>query len=147
MVGQRPKFYSGSFKDVLFWFLRGHSDSDMGRTSDVHRWDFLGLKTSMRRLISRSVQSDSIYNSPILSGNIRYIGILIIWLFISYYMHYASSYVTYWVSYSHLFLHCRWYCRYLSWGRGVDFWTAASVYEHFVAVVFWLRVLRSFLIV
>ena len=35
-------FCSGSFGDVLFWFLRGHSDNGMGRTSDVHRGDFLG---------------------------------------------------------------------------------------------------------
>ena len=42
---------SSSFGDVLFWFLQGYSGSSMGRTSDVHRGDFLGLETSIRRLM------------------------------------------------------------------------------------------------
>ena len=33
---------SGSFRDIMFRFLRGHYDSGIGRTSDVHRGNFLG---------------------------------------------------------------------------------------------------------
>ena len=77
----------------------------MERTSAVHRGDFLGLKTSMQWLMFCSVQSGSVCNSLILSGNTIYTGISLIWLSVSYYMHSASAYVTYWVSYSHLFLY------------------------------------------
>ena len=116
----------------------------MGRTSDVHKWDFLGLETSIRRLIFYSVQSGSVCNSPILLGNTIYMGILVIWLSVFCYVHSASAYVTYWVLYSRLILHYRWYCRYRSWRRATDFPTATSVYEHFDAAVFLLRVLYPF---
>ena len=87
--GPAPKFCYGSFEDILLRFIRGHSDSGMGRTSAVHKGDFLGLMTSMRWLIFCSVQSDSVCNSPILSSNTIYTGILIIWVLVSYYMHCA----------------------------------------------------------
>ena len=73
-----PKFCYGSFGDILFWFLRGHSSSGIGRTSTVHRWNFLSLETSMQQLIFCSVQSGSVCNLPILSGNIIYTGLPII---------------------------------------------------------------------
>ena len=110
----------------------------------MHKGDFLGLKTSMRWLIFYSVQSGSVCNSPILSGNTIYTGILIIWLVVFYLVHFVSTYVTYWVLYSCLCLHCTWYCRYLRWGKGVNFLTTTSVYEYFDAVVFWLEILYSF---
>ena len=71
-------FCSGSFGDILFWFLRGHSDSGMEMTSDVHRGDFLGLKTSIRRLMFCYILSGSICNSSVLSGNTIYTRIPII---------------------------------------------------------------------
>ena len=105
----------------------------------------MGLETSIQRLMFCSIQSSWECNSPILSCNIIYTRIQLIWLLsVSYYVHSASTYVTYWVSYSRLFLHYRWYCRHLSWDRGTDFLTAASVYEHFDTAVFWLRVSYSF---
>ena len=145
MAGQRLIFCYSSFDDVLFWFLWEYSNSDMGRTSAIHRGDVLGLKTSMWWFMFYSVQSGSVCNSPILSDNIIYTRISTIWLLVSYYVHYVSTYVSYRVSYSNLYLHCRWHCRYLSW-RGVDFLTAVSVYEHFDTVIFWLRVSYSFLL-
>ena len=39
-----PKFCFGSFRDVLFWFLWGHSNSNIGRTSVVHKVDFSGAE-------------------------------------------------------------------------------------------------------
>ena len=108
-----PKFYSGSFGDVLFWFIRGHSDRGMTRTSDVHKKDFLGLVTSIWQVMFCSVQSGSICSSLILSSNIICTWILVKWLSAFCYMHSASAYVTYWVLCLHLFLHCRWYYRYL----------------------------------
>ena len=129
---------------VLFWFFQGHSDSGMGKTSALHRGDFLGLKTSMRWLMFYSIQSSSVCNSPILSSNIIYIRILMVWLSILFYVHSTSTYVTYWVLCSCLCLHCKWFCRYLSWERDAYFRTRASVYEHFVVVIFWLRVSYSF---
>ena len=88
-------FYFGSFEDVLFWFLQEYSDSNMGRTSVVHKGDFLGLKTSMWQLMFCYVQSGSVCNSLILSGNTIYTGIPIIWLSVFFYVHSASVYVTY----------------------------------------------------
>ena len=63
--GLAPKFCSSSFRDTLFWFLwrhsvlilSGYSDSGMGKTSTVHRGDFLGLETSMWRRMFCSVHS------------------------------------------------------------------------------------------
>ena len=106
VAGQHPSF--GSFGDILFWFIRRHSDSGIGRTSDVHRGDFLGLKTSIRKLMFYSVQSGSVCNSPILWGNTIYTGISIIQLLVFCYVHFVSAYVTYWVLHSCLFLHCKW---------------------------------------
>ena len=91
--GQRPS--SGSFGDILFWFLWGHFDSGMGRTFDVHKGDFLGLETSIWRLMFYSVQGGSVCNSPILSGNIIYMGIPVKGLSAFCYVHSASAYVTY----------------------------------------------------
>ena len=128
-------FYYDSFRDILIATWGGPL---------LHRRDFLGLKTSMRQLIFCYAQSGLVCNLPVLSSNTIYTGILIIWLAIFYFMRSASVHVTYWVLYSRLCLHGIWYCRYLRWGRGANFLTAVSVYEHFDAVVFWLRVLYSF---
>ena len=65
---------------MLFWFIWRHSDNSMGRTSDLHRGDFLGLETSIRRLIFYFVQSGSVCNSPVFSDNTIYMGISIIQL-------------------------------------------------------------------
>ena len=130
-------FCSDSFGNILLWFLRGHSDSGMGRNSDVHIRDFLGLETSIRRLMFYYVLSDLVCNSPILSSNTIYTRILIIRLFDLFLcVHYICiRYLLSIVPTFNLTLQMR---------RGVDFRTAMSVYEHFDAVVFWLRVLYSF---
>ena len=141
-----PNFCYGSFGNILFWFFWEYCDNGMRRTSIVHRGDFSGLKTFMRRLMFCYVQSSSICNSPILSGNIIYTGILTIWLSVFYYVLSLSTYITYWVSYSHLYLHYRRHYRYSSWRRGTDFLIATSVYEYFDTVVFWLRVSYFFLL-
>ena len=67
----------------------------MGKTSDVHIVDFLGLETSIRRLMFYSVQSGSVCNLPILSGNTIYTGIPIIRLSDLLYVHSAFAYVSY----------------------------------------------------
>ena len=80
VVGQRPNsvlvlsriFCYGFFEDVMFWFLQRYSDSGMGKTSTVHKGDFLGLKVFIQRLMFYFVQSGSVCNSPILLGNTIY---------------------------------------------------------------------------
>ena len=145
--GSVPKFCFGSFVEILFWFLRGHSISDMGRTSVVHRGDFLGHETFNDDLCSVLFCSEWLnmqFTNFVRQYNIHRIPF--IWLAIFYYVHFTSAYITYRVLYSHLYLNYRWYKRYLIWGRGADFLTAASVYEHLDDVFFFflLRVLYSF---
>ena len=109
--GPAPKFCFGSFKDILFWFLWEHSDNGIGRTSAVHRGDFLGLKTSMRRLRFCSVMSGSVCNSLIFGPRWVYMSILTLWFsFWEFCSHFdytflgAYAWEAYWV-WDYVYIH------------------------------------------